>query len=281
MSNSGSLASEQTAIGGDLDDTTIMRTFAEPAPAKVLDRLHWQQRQEQYWGEISTSYDDLYQSKWSRFENAWVSRRLSFVRELAWPTVIDLGCGTGLGRRLLRDVNPAIRYVGVDISAAMARLTADPEDDAKVIVGAMDDLSALADDSADVVIALFTSLSFAYDTSAVLTEVGRVLRAGGHAYLSALSATSRSWVTRRTVREGVYRTRGDLRPGAGVPVRLIGVHDMRRHAAAAGLTTVSVAGMNSMSGALEIPQLWYVGRFVARLVPATAHTLEFHLRKFG
>lgn len=279
MNTSESPTCDAAESGGDLGDATAV--LAPIGPASAYDRLTWQQQQERYWGEISASYDNLYQSRWSLFENAWVTQQLGFVKNLVSPVVVDLGCGTGLGCQLLREINPTVRYIGVDISTAMAQRAAAVGDHNDVIVGAMDDLSALDDASADVVIALFSSVSFAYRTSAVLAQIGRVLRPGGHAYLSALSATSISRTTRRAVREGVYRTRGDRRGGAGVPVRLVTIAGMRRLIAGAGLTTVSIAGMNAMSGTVEIPQLWRVGRLIARLVPAAAHTIEIHLRKLG
>jgi SAM-dependent methyltransferase len=252
-----------------------------PEMLETHSRLQWQQQQERYWSEISVHYDDLYQSRWSKLENEWVTRRLGFVRSLVSPDVVDLGCGTGLGLDLLRQINPSVRYTGVDISAAMMRLAADSDADTKTLVGAMDDLSALDNASADVVVALFSSASFAYRTSSIMSEIARVLRPRGHAYLSALSATALSRTIRCAGRDGMYRTRGDRRDSIGVPVHRLTTVEIRKLAAVAGLATISVVGMNTLSGVLEFSPLWGAGRLLARLIPASAHTIEVHMRKLG
>jgi SAM-dependent methyltransferase len=244
----------------------------------AADRRDWQERQRRYWGAVSERYDDLYRSRWSRLENAWVASRLSFVGSLVSPTVVDLGCGTGLGYRLLTGLNPTIRYVGVDISPDMTRFADVPG--GRLIIGDMTDLSPLEDGGVDVVVALFTSASFAFRTTELLAEVSRVLRPGGHAYLSMLNAASPSRATRRAVRDGEYRTRGDRVAGPGAPVRFFRIPEITRLVDEAGLTTVAVAGMNAASGSWEVPSLWHVGRLTAHLAPVLAHTIDIHIRKF-
>jgi hypothetical protein len=56
---------------------------------------------------------------------------------------------------------------------------------------------------------------------------------------------------------------------------------MRKLISEHGFETLSVAGMNAMSGSLELPPLWQVGRLAALIFPSLAHTVEFHVRKFG
>jgi len=145
----------------------------------------------------------------------------------------------------------------------------------------MDDLSTLSDRYADVVIALFSSFSFAFAPELLMAEIGRVLRPGGHAYLSALSRRSPSRAIRRAVREGRYRTRGDDRPDSGAPVRLVEIPEIHRLAAVSGLETVEITGLNTLSGVAEFPPLWGIGRLATKLAPASAHTIEIHLRKVG
>jgi SAM-dependent methyltransferase len=250
-------------------------TTLELMPDSDEDQWFWHRQQQHYWNGVADRYDRLYRKRWSELENDFVRRRLSFIGELADATVVDLGCGTGLGARLARELRPDVTYYGVDISDEMIR--AARVDGGKLLTAPMDELSFLADGEADVVLALFTSVSFAFDTERLFAEVGRVLKPGGQAYLSALGGRR----SRRHGNDGEvrYRTRGDEQPGSGAPVRLLTVEDIRRLAAEAGLAVVSVEGMNALSGICEAAPLWWAGRFVARIRPNLAHTIEVRLRK--
>src|SRR5262245_33278377 len=128
-------------------------TLAEAGDAEL-----WQSWQQSYWDAISDRYDQLYMAQWSDLENRWVQRRLSFVRTLPAPTVLDLGCGTGLGLRIIRRLNRYAHYVGVDISAQMVGTFAEANGAANVHLGSMDDLGFLNDGQVHVVISLFSSV---------------------------------------------------------------------------------------------------------------------------
>jgi SAM-dependent methyltransferase len=236
----------------------------------------WNREQQRYWDGISASYDGLYRSYWSRRENDWVGRRLSFLRRLPAPTVLDLGCGTGLGLLLVRQVNPYAQYIGLDISEEMTQGLADAG--AKVVIRSMDDLSFLGDGKVDVVISLFSSLSYAFRTEEVFAEVSRVLAPGGHAYLSVLSSHALSRLRAGNVR-GEYRTRGDRRPGDTIPVRRHTCAEVRVIGERAGLRPLWVTGMNLFSGLAEMPRLWTAGRIGALFTPDRAHTIEALFRK--
>nr|BFE63475.1 hypothetical protein GCM10020063_080010 [Dactylosporangium thailandense] len=236
----------------------------------------WQERQRVYWAGISSRYDELYRSGWSALENAWTRRRLKFLRELADPVVLDLGCGTGLGLSFVRHHNERARYVGLDISKDMVGPLIDQGE--RVVIGSMDDLGAFDNASVDVVISLFSSLSYADRTETVFAETARVLKPGGWAYFSVLSAHALSrW--RAGAGRGLYQTRGDHRTGAAVPVREHTTRTMRRLGQRAGLRPVRITGMNLFSGLWEFPPMWRVGRHGARLLPALAHTIEAKYRK--
>jgi len=250
-------------------------TTLELARERDTDQWSWHHQQQRYWDGVADRYDRFYGTWWSRRENAFVRRRLAFLRDLPAPLVVDLGCGTGLGGRLVRELRPDARYVGVDISAEMAH--AATVAGGTVQIGPMDDLGFLDDGAADVVLALFASVSFAYHTGRLFAEVSRVLRPGGVAYLSALGG--RSLRRRANLGEVRYRTRGDDQPGSGAPMRLLTVDGMRRLGWDAGLEVVSVEGMNVLSGVAETAPLWWPGRFAARWLPDLAHTIEVRLRK--
>jgi SAM-dependent methyltransferase len=250
-------------------------TTLELARERDTDHWSWHHQQRRYWNGVADRYDRLYGTRWSRLENGFVRRRLAFVRDLDAPLVVDLGCGTGLGGRLIRQLRPNARYLGVDISEEMTRAVA--VDGGEVRLGPMDDLGFLDDGAADVVLALFASVSFAYDTGRMFAEVGRVLKPGGQAYLSALAG--RSLRRRASLDEVRYRTRGDDQPGSGAPMHMLTVEDVRRFARDAGLAVVSTEGMNVLSGVAEAAPLWWAGRFAARWLPDLAHTIEIRLRK--
>ncbi|GAA3741086.1 hypothetical protein GCM10022225_25560 [Plantactinospora mayteni] len=269
-----------TALAGDgtlVGDAALVGGAAlAGGPALAGGAAAWRQRQERYWDGISDHYNGLYAGRWSRLEDAWVERRLGFLRRLAEPTVLDLGCGTGLGLRMVRRLNPAARYVGVDVSAQMVHGVGDPL--ATLHLGTMDDLSFLPDGSVDVALGLFSSVSYGYDTGRVFAEVARTLRPGGWAYLSVLSDRALSRV-RGGAPLGMYRTRGDRRPQVAVPVRRLDVARVRELARRSRLTVVRSAGMNVLSGLFEQPAFWHLGRLAARLAPDRAHTIETLLRK--
>src|SRR5688572_27465793 len=81
----------------------------------------WLCRQESYCHAIADRYDHLYTSSWSERENRWVEKQLSFIADLPAPTVLDLGCGTGLGLKMVRHLNKYAQYYGIDVSERMVQ----------------------------------------------------------------------------------------------------------------------------------------------------------------
>lgn len=261
--------------------TAITDRSGEASSTAGMDRSEadwWTRQQGRYWDAIARRYDGLYKNEWSRRENAWVRQRLSFIGSMPAPTVVDLGCGTGLGLRMVRELSPFAQYFGVDISEKMVEALAGTDNAAKTRVGSMEDLWFLDDGQTDVVLSLFSSVSYAYDTEAVFREVSRVLAPSGYAYLSMLSSRALSRL-RSGLRSGLYRTRGDRQSGTAAPVRRQTVSSVHRLSAAAGLTVEWVTGMNAFSGLAESPGLWASGQYIARKLPNHAHTIEVLLRK--
>lgn len=255
---------------------TVPSTNPAPNPDPASEG-QWDRQQRRYWDGISREYDALYQNYWSRRENTWVERRLSFLAELQAPTVLDLGCGTGLGLQMVRNINDFAQYIGLDISPGMLGELMD-KGATKVEIGSMEDLSFLGTGSVDAVISLFSSVSYARRTEAVLNEVSRVLAPGGYAYLSLLSSSALSRL-RTGSASGRYRTRGDRRADNSVPVRAYTCTTVIGMGLHAGLQPVRVTGMNLFSGLAEVPRLWTAGRLGARLLPNRAHTIEAIFQK--
>ncbi len=56
---------------------------------------------------------------WST-KNRYIKKQISpFIK--VNNSLIDLGCGTGLGYRLSKSVNPNIKYLGIDFSSKMIK----------------------------------------------------------------------------------------------------------------------------------------------------------------
>jgi SAM-dependent methyltransferase len=188
--------------------------------------------------------------------------------------VVDLACGTGLGLDLVRSVNAASRYVGVDISPQML---AGARSSVAHVAAAMDQVP-LRSSSADAVLVLFTSCSFAYELTSLLNEVARLLKPGGIGYLSVLSRTALSRMLWPKNWDGHYRTRGDGGELAA-PVNRATVQGMRTLVSSVGLELVSVDALNAFSGVFEHRLLWAPGRLVGRVSPSLSHSLEVTVRK--
>lgn len=239
----------------------------------TAEAQEWDERQRAYWSSLVGAYDSLYESPWSRAENEWVASRLALVNRVPQPRIVDLGCGTGLGAQLVGRWTDLERYVGVDISEGMAAVTA-ARFGVATHVGSMDDLGWLADNSCDLVIALFSSVSFAASVPDLLSEVVRVLRPGGRAYLSALG---RDFSARPSV--AAFRTRGRRLRQPSIPAHRFSARRLGEAAQAAGLVDISVTGMNSLAGLLEASVLWGVGEQIAAWWPDSSHLLELTCSK--
>jgi hypothetical protein len=119
------------------------------------------------------------------------------------------------------------------------------------------------------VMALFSSASFAASFSELLHQVARVLRPGGHAYLSALGRASKS-----VPQETTFRTRGQRTAHNSVPAHRFRTSHLLEAAHRAGMTNAAVSGMNSLAGLIEVPRFWGVGAAMAKKWPNTSHLLE-------
>lgn len=236
----------------------------------------WDLFQVTYWDTIASHYDSFYGSAWSRREDRLVQRWLAaLVGADTMGTVLDLGCGRGLGFEFLRRHHLMAHYAGVDVSFEMLARGAAPK--GQVVQQAMDKLG-IADGSVVAVVALFSSASYAEDLGALFGEAARVLRPGGVGYLSFLSRWGLGRA-RALTRTTTYRTRGDLRPWAAVPAHRVTRRQVTDLARQAGLEVVAASGVNAFSGLVESPRLWRAGRAVARALPSLSHTLEFTVRQ--
>ncbi|HQO28733.1 MAG TPA: malonyl-ACP O-methyltransferase BioC [Accumulibacter sp.] len=95
--------------------------------------------------------------------------------------VLDAGCGTGYGLRLLRQRWPQTHLVGLDFAPAMLQLA---RQDADALIAADVETLPCADGSFDV---WLSSLTVQWcDAARTFREAARVLRPGGHLAVSTL-----------------------------------------------------------------------------------------------
>jgi ubiquinone/menaquinone biosynthesis C-methylase UbiE len=132
---------------------------------EVRRRYRWRAR----------TYDLICRPLYAGVRRAATARILAFLREggVAQPTVLELGCGTGLNLRALHRELPTARLVGVDLSRAMLR-RATPHV-ASLVQGGT---SCLQGEQADVVLLSFV-VAVAPEGLALLDEAERLLKPGG------------------------------------------------------------------------------------------------------
>jgi SAM-dependent methyltransferase len=128
-----------------------IKAFPQGDGGSGAGELGWNSAQAAYWDAITNIYDGLYEDQWSALENQSVVERLQSVVLGATPRILDLGCGTGLGRQLTERAIGDVEYYGRDISQMMLDRCAAKYPDAVLSHGAMTDLSPLPSEHFDVV----------------------------------------------------------------------------------------------------------------------------------
>jgi SAM-dependent methyltransferase len=233
-----------------------------------------------YWDRLAPEYDGLYVSSWSDRENARVVDGLAALELPRSARVLDLGCGTGLGRALLGRLVDTPFYIGLDISRQMlAELSAG----ARRSAGVQADSGArlpFVDQTFDVVLALFATGSYVPDLGRFFREIGRVLRPAGHGYVSLLSRDSlRRRLGGQSGRIELLRSRGDREPGGGPPACTYAPDEAVAAAGAAGLRVVACRGLNAFSGVIERPFVFALGEALADRRPGLSHSFDLSVRR--
>lgn len=228
-----------------------------------------------YWDQVAPRYDSLYETNWSIGENRLAAERLHFHRRPELTRVLDLGCGTGLGYRLLGGECSAVQYTGRDSSTAMLDILSRRHPEVSTSEGSMDSLRDLDEAAFDFVMAIFAAASYAQSPQLLLSEVSRVLVPGGVCYLSFLNRRSLRRVVRlrRGAREA-FRTRGDSGVFNAPPVFTATSKELKQFTTAAGLTPVAVHGYGPLGGVLELGTLWRMNAVAARRTSALTHLID-------
>lgn len=147
---------------------------------------------------IAPAYNQSFANTFDEAEEEFIFSK--FAHLLRRRDVLDIGCGTGLVKRLAdRDLFKMRSYVGVDysegmISEALARLPVTdwhPNADVKFVVGDMVELmNSMPAGSFDTVVAMYFPLNYCEnDLAEVYNAINRVLRRDG--FFINVTATSR------------------------------------------------------------------------------------------
>jgi SAM-dependent methyltransferase len=118
--------------------------------------------------------------------------------------ILDVGCSTGRGGRVLRDRRPAVRLIALDcLAERLARL---PPGIYDTTICSFSDRVGLPDRSLDAIVAgEFIEHLAPEDVDPTLRECARLLRPGGQLLLTTPNpGYLRNWLTGRTVLGGAH-----------------------------------------------------------------------------
>ncbi len=138
-----------------------------------------------YYDEVADIYSDLYTDELSRAENKIVQGLMEQYLPKKDTRVLDLGSGHGLALDMVHWKD----YVGIDISPDMVREAKKQHPNAKFLVGDMEQLE-FKDKEFDYVISLFGSVSHSLSPYLTISEILRVLKPGGKAFIMLYSQYS-------------------------------------------------------------------------------------------
>lgn len=237
-------------------------------------------RDSQYWNLIATDYDELYASGWSLREDAEILKLLRTAIPKRFdvpPTIVDLGCGTGLGFDLLGStISIASRFIGVDLSSAMLSRCAEKHPQAVLHCGHIETSIDLLPDNIDLVLMLSVTASYVHDLEAVLRAIRERLSPDAIVVISALSRFSlRRILSGRWEPVERYRTRGEHSIPAQPPsVRTYTNRELDSLVSRAGYQVVARHAGHPLAGVAEWLPLWDVFDHIRPLAPWLGHNME-------
>ncbi len=245
----------------------------EPIPPENIDR--WNDKQRKYWDSVSEKYDRLYEDPWAKKENGHVTNKLKWLSNESVTSVLDLGCGTGLGAGICKEIAPHIEYVGIDISENMFQVARKAHPEFKFFAGDMADLSQFDDNSFDAVISLFSSFSHCMKPAAVLSEIQRVAKPGARVLIAAYNGRSLDRIVARDTSD-YDSIRMDVEDELSAPTRLYTRKNYHRLFVDAGFRDVEVTGLAVFANLLEFAPLWPIDRMLSVIFPGLCDTMLVH-----
>lgn len=239
-------------------DRSVRETHLQ---TRLLDR-------QVYWNRQAAAYDALYTRRYSRLEDRFVEAVLSASFGSVQGTVLDVGCGTGLGLDLLPR---HLHYVGLDLSEAMlARARAKHNGRARFVRHDVEQRLPFERAAFDGLLALFTTFSYFMNPRQAAAEFSRVLKPDAPLVVMALGCKA-LWRRGDHSKTGVYRTRRSPDAAYGVPARFYTAHELAN--LCAPYFTAQVEGLSAFGNFCEWSWLWLLDRLLCRLYPDRAHSL--------
>jgi SAM-dependent methyltransferase len=146
-------------------------------------RTRWEEKQLSLWGQRPRDWAELAEPQ----NLGLVELALDAGGVSEDTALLDVGCGSGLA--LARARARGAHVAGIDIAASFLAIAAERVPDADLRQGGLDELPFEAN-SFEVVLAI-NALQFAFDSTAALGEIVRVLRPGGRLVIAQFAAPDR------------------------------------------------------------------------------------------
>jgi SAM-dependent methyltransferase len=230
---------------------------------------------EEYWNLCANEFDSLYTSRWSQLEDDRVTDLLRSL-DLADPVVLDIGCGTGLGLRLLSRAQVASHYYGIDIAPKMIEQFQTDESIAHSVELAVADMATYTWDRVpgpDLVMSVFSSMSFSEARWDSLRRIASHQVPGGKMLLMALSRFSlRRLLAGNLAEEGEIGTRGSSFKQS-VHAFFETPRTIKTNLEEMGYRVVTLTGDGPLSGIFEAPGIWRLNDRLGRIAPRFSYTL--------
>lgn len=191
----------------------------------------YERRAGDWWDERSHAFRSLHGINRfrARLLDEWLGERLRGAR------VVDLGCGGGLLAQAMLERGASV--IGVDLSHASLRAAREHLNGRSAFVRGDAVRVPLRAECADVVL-LADVLEHLSDPASALSEAGRLLRAGGLAYVNTINRGWRARLLAVSVAEGL----GFVPRGTHDPALFLRPEEVERAATAAGLRMVRIQG---------------------------------------
>lgn len=229
-----------------------------------------------YWEAQAVDYDSLYTTRWCLREDDRITGWLSRLPLPDSPTVLDIGCGTGLFLRQLAAANIKSRYFGIDVSRTMIdNFHSDGAPAVSVEVSVADAADYRWPDVSppNLIASIYSPLSFSPERWAVIRRFAALQRPGDKLFITLLNRYS----LRRLIR-GQLSASGDFssrrsRQRSTVEVFFDRARQVRSAILDAGYRIDFLGGDGPLSGVLEAMPLWGANAWLGQAGPALSHTI--------
>lgn len=236
-----------------------------------------------HWDQVAPEYDRLYSGGWSRREDEQLALWLREI-SLNRPRILDIGCGTGLGYRLLKIALPNLSYTGVDISAGMLEQfhawlnSSDDQQRVKLYNLPAECVSEhFAGQTFDLVILTNTAGSYVRTPTILLKNCRDLLAPSGALFASFLNRNSlRRSLSRLVGPIELFRTRGATAQNSAVRAITVSESELRRRCERVGFRVEWIRYQSVLGGVVENDLAIGAERFMSRLLPQMGHSINVY-----